>query len=594
MIRFGVSGRRRAAQSPPPVPWVVRLEISPTTFDLTVSETVQMTPTVYAMVSAGSPETVVTGRTVTWATSNAAVATVDSAGLVTGVGAGSVTISAVCEGVPSSTNAVLNVSPTAVDHVDVSTTVLTVVEGADVFFDVTPEDASNNALVGRTVTASEVSGAGDVTLSVDNGVEPRRVTVTGVTAGTRVIKATCETIDSSNITVTVNAAAGGGDLPSGFDPAARGANLLHSTPWHEMTIGADAGHADLLANSAGAGVSDGSGGWTGQLVTDPHGDFATVWRVRNMPVPPWTGGQSTIQRAVSFSAAEDFWASVVWMMDGNGNANGNQPTAGGPYSEWFTSFGSGTPGGSTTYKLIFAFPSPNRFGSRMELELLNNGNFQMGVGHLEPSVNGLAQAGTTNTVTLPANASSNNFAFPNRVITITSGTGSGQSRTIASGGYNGSTKVATVTSNWTTIPDTTSVVSIQKTETLLTQGGAPVPPFSASLSCSAKNAADAAHDMRGTQDWYHVVLNKFRVSDSEYVQRYFIKRLTVAGVWGPWTNYVWRGWRITNGVNLPYGIVNFTGNKSQSNDGPNEQWLHGACLEVNNAADPWGLANYGL
>lgn len=69
--------------------------------------------------------------------------------------------------------------------------------------------------------------------------------------------------------------------------------------------------------------------------------------------------------------------------------------------------------------------------------------------------NGTAQGGTSSTIQL---ASGETFADsePNgNMIKITSGTGSGQSRVILS--YVGSTDTATVSPNWTTTPDATSV-----------------------------------------------------------------------------------------------------------------------------------------
>lgn len=75
----------------------------------------------------------------------------------------------------------------------------------------------------------------------------------------------------------------------------------------------------------------------------------------------------------------------------------------------------------------------------------------------ETPVVGLAQAGTSTTITLPATAVATNDYYLGTVVTIASGTGVGQSRLIE--GYVGSTKVATVAA-WTTTPDATSVVVV--------------------------------------------------------------------------------------------------------------------------------------
>ena len=72
---------------------------------------------------------------------------------------------------------------------------------------------------------------------------------------------------------------------------------------------------------------------------------------------------------------------------------------------------------------------------------------------------GTAQIGSVNTITLAAGESSLNDFFTNTFITIVSGTGVGQTRSIS--GYTGSTRVANVSVNWVTTPDATSVYLIQ-------------------------------------------------------------------------------------------------------------------------------------
>jgi len=72
---------------------------------------------------------------------------------------------------------------------------------------------------------------------------------------------------------------------------------------------------------------------------------------------------------------------------------------------------------------------------------------------------GAAQSGSTSsTIKLALSSSATTNFYNNATITITSGTGAGQVRTISA--YNGGTKVATVSSNWTTTPDTTSQYAI--------------------------------------------------------------------------------------------------------------------------------------
>lgn len=67
---------------------------------------------------------------------------------------------------------------------------------------------------------------------------------------------------------------------------------------------------------------------------------------------------------------------------------------------------------------------------------------------------GLAQGGSPVSITLNANASASDDAYIGQRVFIRSGTGADQARRIAA--YDGTTKVATVTSAWSVVPDTTS------------------------------------------------------------------------------------------------------------------------------------------
>ncbi|PYP03175.1 MAG: hypothetical protein DMD57_09105, partial [Gemmatimonadetes bacterium] len=87
---------------------VAAVAVAPATANLTVGQTVQLTAT--PKDSAGSA---LTGRTVTWASSNTAVATVGPSGLVTSKAAGSATITATSEGKAGSATVTVAVVPVA-------------------------------------------------------------------------------------------------------------------------------------------------------------------------------------------------------------------------------------------------------------------------------------------------------------------------------------------------------------------------------------------------------------------------------------------------------------------------------------------------
>lgn len=71
-----------------------------------------------------------------------------------------------------------------------------------------------------------------------------------------------------------------------------------------------------------------------------------------------------------------------------------------------------------------------------------------------------AQAGAAGSITLDAAASAVDDFHKGKPIRTTGGTGSGQTRIVTA--YNGTTKVATITPNWTTTPDATTTFTIAK------------------------------------------------------------------------------------------------------------------------------------
>lgn len=71
---------------------------------------------------------------------------------------------------------------------------------------------------------------------------------------------------------------------------------------------------------------------------------------------------------------------------------------------------------------------------------------------------GVAQAGGASTITLASTASASDSLYVGAFVTILSGTGAGQTREISA--YVGATRVATVSSVWTTPPDSTSAYAV--------------------------------------------------------------------------------------------------------------------------------------
>jgi uncharacterized protein YjdB len=139
---------------------------------------------------------VLTGRAVTWTSSNAAIATVDTAGRVRAVAAGSASITATSEGKSgSATVTVTNPAPAPVATVTVSPATASVQAGSTVQLTATTRDGSGNVLTGRVVSWTSSNGA--VATVSGSGL------VTGVAAGSATITATSEgRSGTSSITVT--------------------------------------------------------------------------------------------------------------------------------------------------------------------------------------------------------------------------------------------------------------------------------------------------------------------------------------------------------------------------------------------------------
>src|SRR2546425_381697 len=127
---------------------------------------------------------VLTGRVVTWASGNTAVATVSGAGLATGVAVGSATITATAEG-KNGTAAVTVTVPPSVSVASVTVAPATVLVGVTVQLTATTKDAAGNVLTGRTVTWV-TSNPGVATVNstgLATGVAAGRATITAISEG---------------------------------------------------------------------------------------------------------------------------------------------------------------------------------------------------------------------------------------------------------------------------------------------------------------------------------------------------------------------------------------------------------------------------
>lgn len=156
---------------------VSSVSVTPSSASIAVGATQQL-----SAAPLNSSGTLVTGKTATWSTSSAATATVDAAGLVRGVDAGTATITATVDGKAGSASVTVTALPVAT--LTLSPTALAVTVGGTGTLAATPKLASGASVTGRTVTWS--SGSAAVATVSAGGV------VTGVALGSAVITATCE------------------------------------------------------------------------------------------------------------------------------------------------------------------------------------------------------------------------------------------------------------------------------------------------------------------------------------------------------------------------------------------------------------------
>ncbi|HMA39250.1 MAG TPA: Ig-like domain-containing protein [Gemmatimonadales bacterium] len=184
VLNGGALGVEIEAGGPPAS--VASVDVTPSQASVPQGGTVQLTAT--PRDADGNP---LPGRAVTWKSSDDAVATVDAAGLVTGIALGSATLTAASEG-QSGTAIVTVIVPVA--KVEIAPAEASVDVGATVQLSGTPQDADGNPLTDRAVAWS--SSASLVATVNATGL------VTGVSEGATTISATSEG-KSGTATITV-------------------------------------------------------------------------------------------------------------------------------------------------------------------------------------------------------------------------------------------------------------------------------------------------------------------------------------------------------------------------------------------------------
>ena len=207
---------------------VATVSVTPPTASLTVGQTVTLTPETR---DAGG--NVLTGRPVTWSTSNAAVATVTQ-GVVTAVGPGTATITATSEG--KTGTATITVSAVPVATVTVAPGTLPLQVGQTGTLTATTRDAANNVLTGRDINWSTSNAAvATVAQGVVTATGPGTATITAASegkTGTATVTVTAVPVATVSVTpLTVSLTTGGTQQVTATPRDAQGNALARPVTW---------------------------------------------------------------------------------------------------------------------------------------------------------------------------------------------------------------------------------------------------------------------------------------------------------------------------------------------------------------------------
>ncbi|MEP6999470.1 MAG: Ig-like domain-containing protein [bacterium] len=164
-----------------PVP-VSRVLISPEVARVVRGGNVQLTATALDFSAQ-----VLSGRVVSWSSSDVTRATVSATGVVTAVTPGDVTIAATSEGVETTASVTVTALPDVVASVTVGPSAPSLTVGASIQLSATLTDVAGNTLAGRAVTWS-VSGTAGLNVATVSGTG----LVQALSPGTVIVEAFCE------------------------------------------------------------------------------------------------------------------------------------------------------------------------------------------------------------------------------------------------------------------------------------------------------------------------------------------------------------------------------------------------------------------
>jgi len=249
---------------------VAKVVIAPKNPTVIVGQTTQLVATPEDSVG-----NMLTGRPVTWSSSNSAISTVDANGFVTGVKAGSVTITATSEGVSATTT--LTVQPVPINAVAISPQSSSLLVGQTVTITAEVTDNTGSPIPGATVTFSSsatgvatVTATGPLTATV-TAVGAGQATITGTSGGkTGSAAVNVAQVPVGSVTITPSSASVtlGGTVQLTAAVKDTAGNLLtgRTVTWTSLSTSTATVSATGLVTSVGVGstvITAASGGQTG-------------------------------------------------------------------------------------------------------------------------------------------------------------------------------------------------------------------------------------------------------------------------------------------------------------------------------------------
>jgi trimeric autotransporter adhesin len=146
-VSEGISGQARLAVMPPPPTPIATVAVAGTPPAVLIGQTAHATA-----ILEDSSGNLLSGRIVTWASSNSSVATVDTAGTIKAIGSGNAMIKATSEGKTNSSSFSVS-APAAIPvaSVSVSPASATLQVGGSAQLTATTSDANGNVLTGRVI-----------------------------------------------------------------------------------------------------------------------------------------------------------------------------------------------------------------------------------------------------------------------------------------------------------------------------------------------------------------------------------------------------------------------------------------------------------